>query len=171
MTGFLRRYLTLAFARRRRPRKRSFTQQLVGRRGWHYLRMPTAFCRSHPRLVPMNTQSGILCDPASLVLYGRCRASSRPHARSRKGESRRTLSEPSSPFESKLLRTPIEPSKTSTFDHSVASGSTDKKICLDRIVFRCLKSIHAGDVANRTEPRKGGRLTPARPTSSPRTID
>src|ERR1035438_9741115 len=62
----------------------------------------TAFCRSHPRLVPMNTQSGILCDPASLVLYGRCQASSRPHARSRKGESRRTLSEPFSPFESKL---------------------------------------------------------------------
>ena len=54
----------------------------------------TPFCRSHPRLVPMNTQSGILCDPASLVLYGRCQASSRPHARSRKGESRRTLSEP-----------------------------------------------------------------------------
>jgi len=106
MTGFLRRYLTLAFARRRRPRKRSFTQQLVGRRGWHYLRMPTAFCRSHPRLVPMNTQSGILCDPASLVLYGRCRASSRPHARSRKGESRRTLSEPFSPFESKLMYNP-----------------------------------------------------------------
>ena len=67
------------------------------------LRMPTAFCRSHPRLVPMNTQSGILCDPASLVLYGRCQASSRPHARSRKGESRRTLSEPFSPFESKLV--------------------------------------------------------------------
>ena len=36
MTGFLRRYLTFAFARRRRPRKRSFTQRLVGRRGWHY---------------------------------------------------------------------------------------------------------------------------------------
>src|ERR1035441_3026226 len=51
----------------------------------------TPFCRSHPRLVPMNAQSGILCDPASLVLYGRCQASSRPHARSRKGESRRTL--------------------------------------------------------------------------------
>ena len=49
--------------------------------------------RSHPRLVPMNTQSGILCDLASLVLYGRCQASSRPHARFRKGESRRTLSE------------------------------------------------------------------------------
>src|SRR6267378_1245113 len=65
------------------------------------LRMPTAFCRSHPRLVPMNTQSGILCDPASLVLYGRCQASARPHGRSRKGESRRTLSEPFSPFESK----------------------------------------------------------------------
>src|SRR6202521_4891466 len=60
----------------------------------------TPFCRSHPRLVPMNTQSGILCDPASLVLYGRCQASSRPHARSRKGEWRRTLSEPFSPFES-----------------------------------------------------------------------
>ena len=28
-TGFLRRYLTFAFARRRRPRKRSFTQRLV----------------------------------------------------------------------------------------------------------------------------------------------
>jgi hypothetical protein len=26
------------------------------------------------RLVPMNTQTGILCDPASLVLYGRCQA-------------------------------------------------------------------------------------------------
>src|SRR5258708_15656850 len=50
---------------------------------------------------PMNTQSGILCDPASLVLYGRCQARSRPHARFRKGESRRTLSEPFSPFESK----------------------------------------------------------------------
>ena len=62
---------------------------------------PSPFCRSHPRLVPMNTQSGILCDPASLVLYGRCQASSRPHARFRKGESRRTLSEPFSPFESK----------------------------------------------------------------------
>ena len=61
---------------------------------------------SHPRLVPMNTQSGILCDPASLVLYGRCQASSRPHARSRKGESRRTLSEPFSPFESKLMYNP-----------------------------------------------------------------
>ena len=61
----------------------------------------TPFCRSHPRLVPMNTQSGILCDPASLVLYGRCQASSRPHARFRKGESQRTLSEPFSPFESK----------------------------------------------------------------------
>src|SRR5258705_9041397 len=61
----------------------------------------TPFCRSHPRLVPMNAQSGIVCDPASLVLYGRCQASSRPHARSRKGESRRTLSEPLSPFESK----------------------------------------------------------------------
>jgi hypothetical protein len=23
----------------------------------------TPFCRSHPRLVPMSTQSGILCDP------------------------------------------------------------------------------------------------------------
>src|SRR6202171_2559672 len=53
----------------------------------------TPVCRSHPRLVPMNTQSEILCDPASLVLYGRCHASSRPSARSRKGESRRTLSE------------------------------------------------------------------------------
>src|SRR2546430_6730509 len=31
-----------------------------------------AVYRSHPRLVPMNTQSGILCDAASLVLYGRC---------------------------------------------------------------------------------------------------
>ena len=49
---------------------------------------------------PMNTQSGILCDPASLVLYRRCQTSSRPHARSRKGEWRRTLSEPFSPFES-----------------------------------------------------------------------
>ena len=36
MTGFLRRCLTFALARRRRPRKRSFTQRLVGRRGWHY---------------------------------------------------------------------------------------------------------------------------------------
>jgi hypothetical protein len=54
-------------------------------------------------LVPMNTQSGILCDPASLVLYGRRQASSRPHARFRKGESRGTLSEPLSPFESKLV--------------------------------------------------------------------
>src|ERR1700730_11476084 len=63
----------------------------------------TAFCRCHPRLVPLNTQSGILCDPASLVLYGRCKASSRPPARSRKGESRRTLSEPFSPFEPKLV--------------------------------------------------------------------
>jgi hypothetical protein len=44
--------------------------------------MPKAFCRSHPRLVPMNTQSGVLCDPASLVLYRRCHTSSRPHARS-----------------------------------------------------------------------------------------
>src|ERR1035438_9132016 len=60
------------------------------------------------------------CDPASLVLYGRCQASSRPQARSRKGESRRTLSEPFSPFESKPLPTPIEPSKTSTFDNSAA---------------------------------------------------
>src|SRR6202035_1339232 len=68
--------------------------------------MPTAFCRSHPRLVPMNTQSGILCDPASLVLYGRCQASARPHARSRKGESRRTVSEPFSPIESKLVYNP-----------------------------------------------------------------
>jgi len=31
------------------------------------------------------------CDPASLVLYGRCQASSRPHARSKRGESLRTL--------------------------------------------------------------------------------
>ncbi len=62
----------------------------------------------------MNTQSGILCDPASLVLYGRCQASSRPHARSRKGESRRTLaanperttSEPFSPFEANLVYNP-----------------------------------------------------------------
>jgi len=106
MTGFLRRYLTFAFARRRCPRKRSFTQRLVGRRGGTVLRMPTTFCRSHPRLVPMNTQFGILCDPASLVRYGGCQPSSRPHcryARSRKGESRRTLSEPFSPFESKLV--------------------------------------------------------------------
>src|ERR1035437_8835041 len=66
----------------------------------------TPFCRNHPRLVPMNTQSGILCDPASLVLYGRCQACSRPHARSRKGELRRTLSEPFSPFESNLMYTP-----------------------------------------------------------------
>ena len=36
MTVFLRRYLTFVFARRRRPRKRSFTRRLVGRRGWHY---------------------------------------------------------------------------------------------------------------------------------------
>ena len=36
MTGFLRRYFTFAFARRRRPPQRSFTQRLVGRRGWHY---------------------------------------------------------------------------------------------------------------------------------------
>src|ERR1700675_2216389 len=94
MTGFLRRYLMFAFARRRRPRKRFFTQRLVGRRGWHYFADAYGVCRSYPRLVPMNTLSGILCDPASLVLYGRCQASSRPHARSRKGESRRTLSEP-----------------------------------------------------------------------------
>jgi hypothetical protein len=40
---------------------------------------------------------------ASLVLYGRCQASSRPHARSRKGESRRILSEPFSPFDSKFV--------------------------------------------------------------------
>src|SRR6266700_2553516 len=66
----------------------------------------TPFCRSHPRLVPMNTQSGILCGPASLVLYGRCQASSRPHARSRKGESRRTLSEPFSPFRIETLYNP-----------------------------------------------------------------
>src|SRR5208282_2732875 len=54
-------------------------------------------------------ESGIFCDPASLVLYGRWQASSRPHARSRKGESRRTvsvLSEPFSPFESKLMYNP-----------------------------------------------------------------
>ncbi len=51
------------------------------------------FCGSRPRLVPMNRQSGILCDPASLVLYGRCQAGSRPHARSGKGEWRRILSE------------------------------------------------------------------------------
>jgi len=37
----------------------------------------------------------------SIALYGRCQASSRPHARFRKGESRRTWSEPFSPFESK----------------------------------------------------------------------
>src|SRR5207237_6671157 len=54
----------------------------------------------------MNTQSRILCDPASLVFSGRCQASSRPHARSSKGESRRTLSEPFSPFESKLVYNP-----------------------------------------------------------------
>ncbi|HXB71155.1 MAG TPA: hypothetical protein VNY05_23165, partial [Candidatus Acidoferrales bacterium] len=53
-----------------------------------------------------NTQSGILCDPASLVLDGRYQASSRPHARSGKGESRRTLSEPFSRFESKLVYNP-----------------------------------------------------------------
>src|SRR5258708_12667901 len=58
------------------------------------------FAGVRPHLVPMNTQSGILCDPASLVPYGRCQGSSRPHARSRKGEWRRTLSEPFSPFES-----------------------------------------------------------------------
>src|ERR1700682_2861410 len=63
----------------------------------------TPFCRSHPRLVPMNTQTGILCDPVSLVLYKRGQASSRPHARSRKGESQRTLSEGFYPFESKLV--------------------------------------------------------------------
>lgn len=63
-----------------------------------------AVCRSHPRLVPMNRQSGIPCDPATLVLYRRCQASSRPHVRSREGESRRTLSEPFSPFESKLVQ-------------------------------------------------------------------
>src|ERR1017187_6885811 len=66
----------------------------------------TPFYRSHPRLAPMNPQSGILCDPASLVLYGRCQASSRPHPRSRKGESRRTLSKPISLFESKLMYNP-----------------------------------------------------------------
>ena len=54
----------------------------------------------------MNTVSGILCDPASLVLDGRCQASSRPHARSGKGESRRTRSEPFSPFESKFVYNP-----------------------------------------------------------------
>ena len=42
----------------------------------------------------------------ALVLYGRCQASSRPLARSRKGESRRTLSEPFSPFESRLMYNP-----------------------------------------------------------------
>lgn len=36
----------------------------------------------------------------------RWQASSRPHARSRKGESRRTLSEPFAPFESKLMYNP-----------------------------------------------------------------
>jgi len=66
---------------------------------WRMCRVALLWCEAkprtfHPRLVPMNTQSGILCDPASLVLYGRCQASSRPHARSRKGESRRTWSEP-----------------------------------------------------------------------------
>src|ERR1700733_1710910 len=65
MTSFLRRYLTFAFARRRRPGKRSFTQRLLGRRGWHY------FCgflgilqkSSAPRVD--DAQSGTLCDPAS----------------------------------------------------------------------------------------------------------
>ena len=43
MTGFLRRCLTFAFERRRRPRKRSFTQRLVlvGRRGRHYFAILT----------------------------------------------------------------------------------------------------------------------------------
>lgn len=37
---------------------RSASARLVGRRGWHYLRMPTAFCRSHPRLVPIDRAVG-----------------------------------------------------------------------------------------------------------------
>src|SRR6478672_10882959 len=68
------------------------------------MRQPFGVLQEPSAPLPMNTQSGILCDPASLVLYGRCQASSRPHARSRKGESRRTLSEPFSPFESKLVQ-------------------------------------------------------------------
>src|ERR1700739_3492922 len=67
--------------------------------------MPTAFCRVI-RASPMNTQSGILCDLVSLILYRRCQASSRHHARSRKSESRRTLSEPISQFESTLMYNP-----------------------------------------------------------------
>jgi hypothetical protein len=56
MTGFLRRYLTFAFARCRRPRKRFFTQRLVGRRGWHYFADAYGvFAGVIPRLVPMNT--------------------------------------------------------------------------------------------------------------------
>jgi catechol 2,3-dioxygenase-like lactoylglutathione lyase family enzyme len=66
----------------------------------------TPFCRSHPRLVPMNTQSGILCDPASLVLYGRWQASSRPHARSRKGEFAANIERTDFFIESNLMYNP-----------------------------------------------------------------
>jgi len=103
MTGFLRRYLT--FARRRRPRKRSFTQRL----SWA-TRM-ALFCGCLRRFAGLIRAS---CGWArnlgyfairQAVLYGRCQPSSRPHARSRKGESRRTLSEPFSRIETCIIHT------------------------------------------------------------------
>src|SRR5215472_9552690 len=62
------------------------------------------FCRSRPRLVPMNTQSGMPLrsrKPSSLrAMPSQFETSC---AISRKGESRRTSNERFSPFESKLV--------------------------------------------------------------------
>src|SRR5580704_8980067 len=73
-------------------------------------RQADAFVRRHESTSTMALQQlaklPVHTEIASLVLYGRCQASSGPHARSRKGESRRTLSEPFSPFESKLRYNP-----------------------------------------------------------------
>ena len=47
------------------------------RGGWRYFTDASGILQESSAPRAMNTQSGILCDPASLVLLGRCQASSR----------------------------------------------------------------------------------------------
>jgi len=104
MTGFLRRYLTFAFARRRRPRKRSFTQRLVGRRGWHYFADGYGVLQesSAPR-ADETRNLGYFAIPQAWFSTGDAKPVRDLMRDLERGESRRTLSDPFSPFESKLV--------------------------------------------------------------------
>src|ERR1017187_6091752 len=93
--------------------------------------MPTAFSRSHPRLVPMNTQSGYFAIPQAWFSTGQMW---------------------------KFSMVLLVCGAVSIRMDSVASGSIDKKICLDRKMFHCLNRCMLATLQIVQSPEKAGVL-------------